>query len=393
MRDNAPARRGRRLGSLCGLLIGLASCSDQPAETPGQFPQAAALPRQEERIVTAPEQARGRIRTVIVQERLAPRTITAPGEVEADLSRVAKVSSRIDGVVDKVFAQLGERVEAGRAMASIGSLKLDELIQEFLVSKARADLAKSTYERTTRLLAEKIVSQRQFQEAKAAYLEARSVHQHVREKLLNMGLSNAELNELVRGSHIEGHRYTLRAPLGGTIVSQNVVIGQGVLPGEELFRIVDASTVWVFANLPIEQARRFKVGDLGVIVPKGRAPIEARLAYIAPVADRATLTLRLRFDLDNRGGVLKPNEYVEVKLMEEAAPVLAVPTSAVTMIEGVRGVFVNRDEGYAFVPIEVGQQGDGWVEVRTGVGLGEAVAVAGVFDLKNAFLQASIQGD
>ena len=46
--------------------------------------------------------------------------------------------------------------------------------------------------------------------------------------------------------------------------------GQGVSPGNELFEVVDTSRVWVFASLPIEQARKFKEGDMGTITPKGR---------------------------------------------------------------------------------------------------------------------------
>ena len=100
---------------------------------------------------------------------------------------------------------------------------------------------------------------------------------------------------------------------------------------------MDIRQVWVFANLPIEQAQRFKKGDRGTILAKGRKPIEAPLAYIAPVADKATLTIQLRFDVDNRQGLLKPNEYVEVRLEEGALSILAIPVTAPTLVEGVRG--------------------------------------------------------
>ena len=69
----------------------------------------------------------------------------------------------------------------------------------------------------------------------------------------------------------------LTAPIAGTVVIQNAVRGQGVGPGDELFEVVDTSRVWVFANLPIEQARRFKEGDSGTITPKGGDAIVAPL--------------------------------------------------------------------------------------------------------------------
>ena len=346
---------------LCAAVT-LVACTERPAEVSEEpTPTPAAVDEGPSVVQVAPD-VQSRLQTQVVQEQLAPRSLSAPGEVTVDLTRVAKVSSRIEGLVDQLFVHLGDRVAEGQPLVSIGSLKLDELVQNFLVSQVHVELARSNFDRVQKLHAEKIVSERQFLETRATYLQERSKNQHAREKLLNMGLSPAELKDLLEGTHTDSHRYVLRAQLNGTIVAQDIVMGEGVLPGDELFEIVDASQVWVFASLPIEDAGRFKVGDRAIIVPKGRKTIEALLAYISPIADKATLTIRIRFDVDNRDGTLKPNEYVEVKLMEEAAPVMAIPTSAVTLVEGRRGVFVRRGDGYTFSPVELGEQGDrnGW---------------------------------
>ena len=126
--------------------------------------------------------------------------------------------------------------------------------------------------------------------------------------------------------------------------------------------------------------------------PLGREPIEAPLAFIAPVADRATLTVQLRFDVDNQQGLLKPNEYVDVRLEEGASSILAIPVTAPILVEGIRGVFVKRNASYSFVPVTLGQESDGWIEVLTGLNPGDAVVSEGVFDLKNALLKHSIEG-
>jgi multidrug efflux pump subunit AcrA (membrane-fusion protein) len=156
---------------------------------------------------------------------------------------------------------------------------------------------------------------------------------------------------------------------------------------------VDTSRVWVFANLPIEQVRRFQEGDEGQILPRGGKPLSARLSYIAPVADATTRTIRVRFDVENPKGRLKPNEYVEVRLIDQQLPVLSIPLSALTMLDGVRGVFVLRETGYDFVFVETGQEGGGLVEIKQGLKLGEQVVTEGVFDLKNAIMKTSIQGE
>jgi cobalt-zinc-cadmium efflux system membrane fusion protein len=370
--------------------LALIACGDQGNERPAK-PSGSPARVRGEVIEQVPPAIRDRLRTEPVAARVVPEVVTAPGEVALDLKRVAKVSPRIEGKVEHLNAFLGDRVRVGQPLAAIGSLRLDELVQEYLVSKAQTDATESNFRRTEKLAAEGIVSDRRLVEERGRHLEAKARYQHVREKLLNMGLTQEELRELEGAVHEESHRYVLRSPLAGTVVKQNVVLGQGVSPGSELFEIVDTSRVWVFANLPLEQARRFKPGDIGTIMPKGSEPVKAPLSYLSPIADETTRTIRVRLDVSNPNSRLKPNEFVEVRMTFEGPPTLAVPASAVTVADKVCGVFVQRATGYAFVPIEVGREGGGWVEVRKGLTAGERVVIEGVFDLKNVLLKEAIQ--
>lgn len=368
-----------------------AGCGDRGTETPAQLPQGETKSNVTEVRVAHPTQAvRDRLRTEVVALHTVAEVVTAPGEVALDLKQVAKITSRIEGQVERIHIQLGDRVQKGQPLAAIGSLQLDQLIEEYLVGKAQADVAENSFRRTEKLRAEDIVPERKLIEERGRYLETKARYQHIREKLLNMGLSLSELTELERGRHEESHRYTLTAPIAGTVVTQNAVRGQGVAPGQELFEVVDTSRVWVFANLPIEQARKFKEGDTGTITPKGGEAITAPLTYIAPVADETTRTIRVRFEMANQRGQLKPREYVDVTMTLPGSPTLAMPVSAVTTVNKVRGVFIERDTAYAFAPIEIGREGGGWVEVRKGVKEGDRVVIEGVFDLKNVLLREHI---
>lgn len=372
-----------------GLLVG--ACGDrgtEPTTPQSKASPQAGVPRSS--VIQAPASVRGRLRTEKAAAHEVPEVVTAPGEVSLDLKQVAKITSRLEGQVQSIQVQLGDRVRRDQRLLAIESMRLDELVQEYLVTKAQADVAESGYQRTKKLWADQIVTERRLVEERGRSIEAQARHQHVREKLLNMGMTAEELHQLEHGSHQEGHRYTLKSPIAGTVVAQNVVLGQGVTPGNELFEIVDTSRVWVFANLPIEQARKFKEGDVGTILPRGGEPVTAPLTYLAPVADETTRTIRVRFEVENRQQHLKPHEYVEVQLAIGSAPVLAVPVSALTMVENVRAVFVQRETGYAFVPVEVGREGGGWAEVKKGLTAGELVVVEGVFDLKNVLLKEHI---
>ena len=373
------------------LFLFMTACGDRGSEQLAPPPKAkpqSGVPRIS--TIQAPAAVRDRVRIDPVTAHVVPDVVTAPGEVALDLNQVAKIMSRIEGQVEKIHVQLGDRVKPGQRLAGIGSLQLDQLIEEYLVSKAQVDVAENVYRRTQKLVADQVVAERRLVEDRGRFIEAQARHQHVREKLLNMGMTIGELHQLEHGSHQEGHRYSLTSPIAGTVVAQHVVRGQGVSPGNELFEIVDTSRVWVFANLPIEQARKFKEGDVGTILPKGGEPVTAPLTYLAPVADETTRTIRVRFEVANQQHSLKPREYVDVQLTVASPPTLAVPVSALTMVGNVRGVFVQRETGYAFVPIEIGREGGGWVEVQKGLTAGEQVVVDGVFDLKNVLLKEHI---
>ena len=374
------------------LFLLVTACEDRGSEPPA-LPAKVTTKPGAPRVGTiqAPAAVRDRLRIETVATHVVSEVVTAPGEVALDLKQVAKITSRIEGQAEHIHVQLGDRVRRGQPLLAIESLRLDELVQEYLVAKAQVDVADSSYRRTEKLWAEKIVTERRLVEERGHYIEAQARHQHVREKLLNMGMTAGDLDELEHGSHQEGHRYTLKSPIAGTVIAQNVVRGQGVSPGNELFEVVDTSRVWVFANLPIEQARKFKEGDVGTIVPKGGEPVTAPLTYIAPVADETTRTIRVRFEVANLPHRLKPREYVDVQLTVASPATMAVPVSAVTMVDNVRGVFVQRETGYAFVSIEVGREGGGWIEVLNGLAEGERVVIDGVFDLKNVLLKEHIE--
>ena len=380
-----------RTAAICLLVLLIVSCKEQ-SSAPAK-PSTSSGPSHQRLIeaVQLPNIVRERLRIETASVRIVPETVTAPGEVGLDLKRVSKVAPRIEGKVEHLYAFVGERVAVGQPLVAIGSPRLDELVQEYLVSKAQSEAAESNFRRTEKLSAEGITSERRLVEERGRYLEGKARFQHTREKLLNMGLTAADLRELEKAVHEESHRYILKSPIAGTIVKQNVVLGQGVSPGAELFVVVDTSQVWVYASLPVEQARRFKVGDIGTIVPKGGEPLKAALTYVAPVADETTRTIRMRMDVANTGERLKPNEYVDVQLTYEGPPVLAVPASGVIMVEQTRGVFVEQGTGYRFVPIGAGREDGGFVEIRNGLHEGDRVVTSGVFDLKNVLLKETIQ--
>jgi len=202
-----------RVAMVCALMTG---CGDRETDAPVRPPQAETRSSVTSARVVHPSQAvRDRLSTESVGLRAVVEVVTAPGEVALDLKQVAKITSRIEGQVERIHVQLGDRVQKGQPLAAIGSLQLDQLIEEYLVGKAQADVAENSFRRTEKLRTEDIVPERKLIEERGRYLETKARYQHIREKLLNMGLSLSELTELDGGDMRKVIATPSRLPLPG----------------------------------------------------------------------------------------------------------------------------------------------------------------------------------
>src|SRR5262245_42744506 len=109
------ARRTTQIGSyIFGLVLFITACGDRTSEpqAPAQKPNPqSGAPRLS--IIQAPAAVRDRVRIDPVAMHVVPEVVTAPGEVALDLKQVAEITSRIEGQVEKIHVQLGDRVKAG----------------------------------------------------------------------------------------------------------------------------------------------------------------------------------------------------------------------------------------------------------------------------------------
>jgi Cu(I)/Ag(I) efflux system membrane fusion protein len=106
-----------------------------------------------------------------------------------------------------------------------------------------------------------------------------------------------------------------------------------------------------------------------------------KVSFISPVLDPQTRTVRIRAEVDNRLGLLKPNMYVEALIDGGRAPLRLVVPSTAVLDTGVRRiVYVDQGNG-RFVGHRVltGSSSDGWTSILAGLELGDLVAVSGAF--------------
>ncbi len=149
----------------------------------------------------------------------------------------------------------------------------------------------------------------------------------------------------------------------------------------ELYTVADLDQVWIWADVTEEEIPLVSLGQTARIeVASAPGDRSGTVSFVQPTLDAATRTLRVRFDVANPEGDLKPGMYATVILDRPLGEVLALPEEAV-IDTGVRKiVFVEVIDG-RFQPREVklGRRGDAHYEVLEGLAPGERVVVSAQF--------------
>jgi RND family efflux transporter MFP subunit len=155
----------------------------------------------------------------------------------------------------------------------------------------------------------------------------------------------------------------ITAPLTGVVARKDADPGDLAMPGRPLLRVEDPRHLRLEADVPASLLDRVTTGATFTVQVDGvRAPFEATVAEISPVADPATRTLRVRLDLPATEG-LRPGQFGRVSIPVGEAECLMVPLSALVS-RGQMEILFSVKEGKAQLRI-----------VRTGRRLGEEVEI------------------
>jgi Cu(I)/Ag(I) efflux system membrane fusion protein len=190
---------------------------------------------------------------------------------------------------------------------------------------------------------------------------------------------------------------TLRAPASGVVVEKMMVDGMRFMPGEPLLRIADLSTLWLIVDVFEQNLAAVRPG-LAATIRVDAYPervFAGRVAFVYPTLDAKTRTARVRIELANPGGLLKPAMYASVALdVPAGGKVLTVPASSVIRSGMREVVLVEVGEGrFEPRPVVLGTEGDQYVQVRDGVAAGERVVVSANFLIDaESNLRAALSG-
>ena len=303
------------------------------------------------------------------------------GRIVPDAKHEAHVNVRAAGVLTEITADVGAVVRAGAALALVTSTDAGNAVSRSRVAQAKADGARTEYQREKRLHDERVTSDRGLLDARTTLEQAEAELAGARSEVAMLGGAGA------------GGRYSVVAPIAGMVVERSASVGQLVHPEDALFTIVDPSQLRVELDVPESRMADARVGTTAEVEEPGGRVVTVRLDFVSPMVDPRTRTVLARAPISNVDASLAINARVKARLLrpDEAREGASVPAGAVQRIGGDDVVFVRREpSAFELVRVEVLERSGESAIVRSRLVPGDQVATTGSFLLKTEVLKASI---
>ena len=291
-------------------------------------------------------------------------TIEAYYEGSTNLSaeEEAVVVARTQGVVEALFAEEGDVVEAGQPLAQ---LETERLTLELARSRAQLERLKTAFERAERMFDARMISPNDHDDAKFAY-EAEQT---------NLRLREYDLKEA-----------TIRATIDGVVTRRHIKVGHTLNPSTPAFEMKRLDAIEAEVNVPEREIGRIHKGQYARVRIDALADeqFDGEVARVAPEVDPTSGTFRVTVTLGNDDGRLKPGMFARVDVRIDQRPnALLAPLDAVVSRRDDSSVFVVEGGTVGRRSVETGYVSDGNVEILAGVHDQEWVVITGQRGLRS----------
>jgi cobalt-zinc-cadmium efflux system membrane fusion protein len=351
-------------------LIGLMAFSLLAVHTGCQRPASAKaesspLFQQDGHRVTVPEGSnlRARLSFEPVRQAEVRQARRFPGVIEADPARFARVFPPVPGRVAKWHVTPGEAVTNGQSLATLHSPDLMAAQGDFLKTRSAWFSARRHLERQQDLLAHKVASQREVDEAQSQADGAEADFNAARDRLVWMGI-DPERDKL-------GEPLVLRAPQPGKVVELSAATGELHHDNNApVATVADLSRVWLTVDVPETDVRFLRTGE-EVEATLAAYPGDTFRGTVASVGDLVALDSRMvkaRVELLNTDARLKPGMFASVSVFDLPRTQLTVPAAALVQVDNDTFVYEQTD-AWVLEPraVQVGETRDGRTVILSGL--------------------------
>jgi cobalt-zinc-cadmium efflux system membrane fusion protein len=316
--------------------------------------------------------------------------VTSPGKIETNPNLVSRVALPLAGRISSVMVKLGDAVNRGDPLLSLESPDADAGVGAYLqgqaaITQAKANLnkAQADNDRAADLfqhdaIAKKdmLTAENALAQAKAALEQTQAALEQSDRKLRLLGLKPGEF----------GQKITLRAPISGKVLEMSVAAGEYRNDtNTPVMTIADLSSVWVSSDVPESAIRLIQVGErIGVELTAYPGEVfHGKVTRIADTVDPQTRTIKVRAEMENSKGKLRPEMYGTIRHTDSMKTLPVVPVGAVLQGDGKTSVWVETARGhFQTVEEKTGERVGDMLPVTSGLKAGARVVVDGAMLLR-----------
>jgi membrane fusion protein, heavy metal efflux system len=317
-----------------------------------------------------------------------------PGRVEANETKLARVSSTVTGRITELLVTEGEVVHRGQVLAKLYSMDLSAQQFAFLKALSARQLAERSVDRAKQLLAAEVIGTAELQRREAESAQINAELGSARDHLRLLGLSPEEIAALEEKRSVNPEAY-IAASADGTLMERKVTVGQLVQPTEPAFVISDLAQLWVVADVPEQSAGGLRAGhrvEAEIAALPGPA-VRGVLSFVTAVVNPETRTVRARMNLPNPEGLYKPQMLATMRMRDEPQVKTLIPQTALVREEGGEFVFVSdKKTSFRLTKVTLGEEFNGRRVLLDGLAPGAEIVLDGAFHLNNERRRELTQG-
>ena len=385
----------RRLPLWGVLLVLICLCAECQSAPPASPKQNAA--REEAR----PPKS---VKVFRVAQVAMERTVTALGSLAA--YDQATVSVKVPGRLQHIAVDLGSVVQKGEVIAKIETqdyqLKVEQATAALAQARARLGLppnhtndridpertstvrqaqavleeAQAHRQRTRTLFEQGIISQAQVDTAESSYKVALSRYEDALEEVHDRQAVLAQRRSELALARQQLADTTIYAPFAGSVQERRASVGEYLGAGAPLATVVRMDPLRLRAEVPERDAPNVRIGQRVRVTVEGDTNVYAgHIARLSPVITPQNRMLMVEAEVRNQGA-LRPGAFAHADIViDEQSTSVAVPTNAITTFAGVEKVLLVQDGKVSEKTISTGRRTAEWVEVISGVKVGDAVVL------------------
>ncbi len=312
----------------------------------------------------------------------AAEQFTAVGEVSFAEDNVVRIYPIVSGAVESVHVALGDYVKRGQLLATLLSTDISLYQRDYNIAKSNLEVEEKNLSRAQELFKSGMMSEKDLSQAKNSFNNARAEYDERKQVL-----------ELYGGSSQQDAIFRVTAPREGYIVERNINTGTQIRTdnGTNIFTISDLKTVWVWANVHESDIAKVHEGD-AVRVKTIAFPdefFEGKVDKISTMLDPDSRVVRVRTELSNSNGLLKPEMFATVQITpRNSEKVLVINNNAIILEDNQYYVMMALSPNeFKKVQIRPGRVFHNFTELKEGVKMGDLIVSEGSLFVLTAYNQ------